>query len=494
LARTDQQINAIKSQIEALKSPEAIAASGGTQAAQELTQQLQANAEKLKQFKAEAESTLASLRVDPVLAFTQALRQLNLAFAESQERNQQQFEGRKTRIAQSQLAGFKTNKQAGRQAALDTAVAEREKAKADLADLQSAVNEGSAAIASPEFQSTLQRLSVSPDSSVAKIDDVLKNTSDEADRGILEKLKSERERRNQLAGAKTVFSESQLKVQQATQDISLTQLQDSANKQQQILQRTEAKKLKDDNTSLGMKGAIASQLNSLGFGTNELQILEKRSQIESEIADKKLEALKLEQAYQRQSLQLDLKRQKISAQMAVFEAESARLAAAKAKLEAESALRIATIKKDKVGIEAAKVEIELASRGAELADKKFSAAEDNLKVQDELARNATLAQEATQKAALNQELAADSARRQAAALERVEASAPKIQKQESRDTTTAAPASSPTANNDVPGWENPYIQKPGEGLFDYESRINWMKMTGQIVETNNPHSAPWGVT
>ncbi|HYX19153.1 MAG TPA: hypothetical protein VE944_33335, partial [Nostoc sp.] len=163
----------------------------------------------------------------------------------------------------------------------------------------------------------------------------------------------------------------------------------------------------------------------MGFGTNELDILAKRSQIEDEIAAKKLESLKLEQEYQRKALALDLQRQRIAAETAVYDAESAKLAAAKSKLEAEGALRIAQIKKDPQAIESAKVGLEIANREIELSDKRLDNANANLGIQDELTKNATMAQEITQRTAIDGQLAADSTRKQQGALENAEARTPK---------------------------------------------------------------------
>lgn len=762
LSRADQQINAIKAQIEALKSPEGIAAVGGGEAALKLTEQLKGSMERLKQFKAEAENALASLRVDPVLAFTQSLRQLNLTLAENQEKNEQTFNARRSAIASNQLAGFSSNKLATRNAALQNAMAERDRNQANVSDLEAAINKTDSAIASPEFQTTLQRLGVSPNSSVARIDDLIKNTTDDGDKGILERLKSAREQKNRLSEARTTLSESQLKVKQTTQDNSLFNLEESAASsraatqkaenqkialirqaqadrtiteemaseklsriqlqstqsqrknldnqltalrhyytqgqisaeeyakrerdltvEQTNLERTEAenrlavqqavlqrklrdiefankkaesaiaisalqqtrkakenllssglaqsgqdkfaleqnaidqkttsdkiallktqiaqtkklrqdglltareaaekemalnqelaqnnlqlvdqkiqaeekyretvergiqramqaeenryksltsqlnaqkagleiysaslertktleesrfnlskalsdaaiaplenrrdnagralelsRRLKDDNLDPTVKSAITSQLGALGFGTNELEILAKRSQIEDEIAAKKLEALKLEQDFQKKSLQLDLQRQKISAQTAVYDAQSAQLSAAKSKLEADAALRIAQVKKDPYAIESAKIGIEIANREADLSNQKLDNAIANLNIQDELSRNAILAQEVTQRSAIDQQLAADGARKQASALERVEASVKK----------TSEAQSSANAQN-VEGWENPFIHKKGESMFDYGLRINKAKMFGQIRETSN---RTWG--
>ncbi|MFK0731414.1 MAG: tape measure protein [Gloeotrichia echinulata GP01] len=705
LSRTQQQIDGIKSQIESLKSPEGIAAVGGDEAALQLIEQLKNSLERLKKFKAEAENTLASLRIDPVLAFTQSLRQLNLVLAEGQEKNDQKFNSKREAIATNQITGFSTNKLATRDASLQNAIAQRDRDRNNVIEQEKAINSQDAAINSPEFQTTLKRLGVAPDSTLAKIDDVLKNTQDDADKGILEKLKSAKELRNKLPESRTALAESQVKVQQQVQDNSLFDIEDRAatvrskiqksenqqimtvrnaqnsrfiteeqasekisriqllstqrqkkttdaqlqvlreyyaqgavsaeefakrerdltteqtslekqeaenrlavrqatlaqrikelefynrkaealtatkasdrtrtnkekllasgltpvaqdqfaleqtkvdavsasdrvnlikdkiaqNKQlfkaslkdardfateqyalnqelasanlavvdqkiaaeekyreiverniQRIMQAEEnrfkslasqldfqkagldlynqslertgkleesrynlakaltdaatapletkrdsanralelSRKLKDDNLDPGVRSAVTSQLSQMGFGTNELDILAQRSQIEDEIAAKKLEGLKLEQEYQRKALQLDLQRQRIAAETAVYDAESARLSAAKSKLEAEGALRIAEIKKDPIAIESAKVGLEIARREIELGDKRLDNATKNLGIQDELTKNATMAQELNQRTAIDQQLATDKARKQGEGVDMAEA-------------------------------------------------------------------------
>ncbi|WP_414755551.1 tape measure protein [Anabaena sp. CCY 9910] len=243
ISRADRQINDLRSQIEALNSPEGIAAVGGDVAAAKLTEELKASLERLKNFKNEAETTLASLRIDPVLAFTQALRGLNLALAESTEKNDQAFNSEREAIATSQITGFSTNKLNTRNAALQNAIAERDRNRNNVIAQEKAVAQQDAAINSPEFQTTLRRLGVAPDSSVAKIDDVLKNTQDEADKGILERLKTAREQRNRLAESRTGLADSQVKVRQQVQDNALFDIEDRAANVRAKIQSSENQKI-----------------------------------------------------------------------------------------------------------------------------------------------------------------------------------------------------------------------------------------------------------
>ncbi|MEH1822118.1 MAG: tape measure protein [Nostoc sp.] len=707
--KTDQYVNSIKSLLEALDDPKFTKTLGGVEAVEKLKTKLKEAAVPLKEFKAQQDETLASFRVDPIRAFTQALRGLNLALAEGQERNEQKLADRKLTNTKVAIAGFSTNKLAARQLALSNADDERKIAADNAVSQQSTVTALETEVNKPELQPTLQRLGVAPNSSAAKIDDVLKNTSDDADKGILEKLKTFAESKLKLSQTKQAADDAQQRLSQQVQDNSLFSIDDSAansraatqkaenqkitgikrsleakvlveevanekiariqlastqsqqkslnqqlqalhiyhdqgaisaekfaekereltteqtnlekqesenrlavqsavlarrlkeieffnkkaetltatkqadstrtakekllssgltpqaqdrfsldqtkidataasdrvksiqvriaqNKQlykegskdarefmleqyalnqelaqanlavvdqkitaeekyreavehaigrimqaeenrfksltsqldfqkasldlyNQSLERTGkleesrynlakaltdagvapletkrdnanraldlSRKLKDDNLDPGVRSVVSSQLSQMGFGTNELAILAQRNRIEDEIAAKKLESLKLEQEYQRKALALDLQRQRIAAETAVYDAESAKLTAAKSKLDAEGAMRIAQIKKDPQAIESAKVGLEIANREISLSDKRLDNAQKNLGIQDELARNATMAQKTTQQTAIDQQLAADKTRKQGEGIEKAEAAAPK---------------------------------------------------------------------
>ncbi|MEH1808470.1 tape measure protein [Nostoc sp.] len=707
--KTDQYVNSIKALLEVLDDPKAVTALGGVEAVEKLKIKLKEIAAPAKEFKADLDASLASLRVDPIRAFTQALRGLNLALAEGQEKNKENLSKRKLTNSREAIAGFSSNKLATKQLAFKNADDEYKSAQIDEANSASSVKTYEEAASKPDFQTTLKRLGLTPDASVAKIDDVLKNTTDEADKGILEKLKAGRESKAKLPEIQAATLEAKTKRSQVVQDNAFFKIDDSAansraatqkaenqkitavknaqaarliteevaaekisriglqstrsqqknlNQQLQALrayhdqgaisaekfdekqrelttQQTElekqeaenrlavqqavlarrlkdiefvnkkaesvialsstnattkakekllaagltpqaqdqfnlekaaidqkgasddanlikarmaqnkqlykeglrdarefmleqmalnvelgkanqsvidqkiaaenqyreavehaigrimqaeenrfksltsqldfqkagldlynqslertgkleesrynlakaltdaatapletkrdnanraldlSRKLKDDNLDPGVRSVVSSQLSQMGFGTNELAILAQRNRIEDEIAAKKLESLKLEQEYQRKALQLDLQRQRIAAETAVYDAESAKLAAAKSKLEAEGAMRIAQIKKDPDAIKSAEVGLEIAGREAELSDKRLDNAQKNLGIQDELAKNATMAQETTQRTAIDQQLATDKARKQGEGVEKAEAAAPK---------------------------------------------------------------------
>ncbi|BDA74348.1 hypothetical protein CAL7716_085140 [Calothrix sp. PCC 7716] len=295
----------------------------------------------------------------------------------------------------------------------------------------------------------------------------------------LDEQKSKLDLINQSLELTSKLNESRFNLSKALSDATVAPLETRKSNADRALELS--KRLDDKDLDPRVKGEIQNQLNSLGFGTKELDILNQRAQIEDEIAAKKLEALKIEQAFQRKSLELDLQRQAIAAQMAIYDAEGAQLAAQKSKIEAESALRTAKVKGDDLAIKSAEISIELAEKESALADKKLEAATNGFNAQSELAKNAILTQEVTQRTAISQQLAADGARKQAQSMERIDTIARNsAKKPESSASGTGDNAAGATPSD----WENPYIQKKGEGLFEYHSRLNQARMQGKLVETN----------
>jgi tape measure domain-containing protein len=299
----------------------------------------------------------------------------------------------------------------------------------------------------------------------------------------LDQQKSKLDLINQSLELTSKLNESRFNLSKALSDAAVAPLETRKSNADRALELS--RRLDDKDLDPRVKGEVKNQLNTLGFGGTELEILNQRAQIEDEIAAKKLEALKIEQAFQRKSLELDLQRQAIAAQMAIYDAEGAQLAAQKSKIEAESALRTAKVKGDDLAIKSAEISIELAEKESALADKKLEAATNGFNAQSELAKNAILTQEVTQRTAVNQQLAADGARKQAQSMEKIDTIAKNSAKNKTESSTPGAGDSAAGGGTATPSdWENPYVQKKGEGLFEYHSRLNQARMQGKLVETN----------
>ncbi|MHC5824326.1 MAG: HlyD family secretion protein, partial [Nostoc sp.] len=79
--------------------------------------------------------------------------------------------------------------------------------------------------------------------SAAKIDDVLKNTTDESDKGILEKLKAGREAKTKFTEAQQTTVDAKTKRSQVTQDNSLFSIDESAANSRAATQKAENQKI-----------------------------------------------------------------------------------------------------------------------------------------------------------------------------------------------------------------------------------------------------------
>ena len=147
-------------------------------------------------------------------------------------------------------------------------------------------------------------------------------------------------------------------------------------------------------------------------GANKPELLQQRANIENQISQKKLDALRVEQEFQRRNLQLELQKQAIVAKTAVYEAEIAKLKAIQGTIEANAALVKAYQNRDTLAIDAAKLGLEIANRQLELSDRQLANARENLKIQNEIASNSTEAQRIQQTSALDKEIADNNLRLQ----------------------------------------------------------------------------------
>lgn len=227
-----------------------------------------------------------------------------------------------------------------------------------------------------------------------------------------------------------------------------------------------SKRLEEGDLDSKVRSQIKSQLVESGFGTKALEILQTRGRIEDEIAAKRLAALQQEQDFQKRLLELDLQRQRITAQTAQFEAQIAVLRAQQGQVDAQSALSKAKVSGDKLAIESANIGITIANRQLDLSQQQLENAKENLEIQSELAQNALAAQKATQQSALDQAMAADAAQRQSTALELVEA---RIGKKPAAEPERAIAPSEPTP--DIPA-------KKGKLSFLEQARVNLSNALG----------------
>lgn len=212
-------------------------------------------------------------------------------------------------------------------------------------------------------------------------------------------------------------------------------------------------KLGEPEISPGYKSAIADALGKLGVsaGSSELDILNRRQQIEDEIATQKANAQEAELRLAQELLKIDLQRERVNAESAVLEKETARDRAILAKAEVESALYEAKfIKKDAVLAEQAELRLQLNNKIVASTQKQVDGAIANLNIQDQLASDALASLNVQQQGARLQADSAEKLREVNQGLTKAEiqfkplATSTKVESSENRADTPALDRSSGT--------------------------------------------------
>ncbi|OUL25457.1 hypothetical protein BV378_15425 [Nostoc sp. RF31YmG] len=333
-------------------------------------------------------------------------------------------------------------------------------------------------------------MGVSPDASIAKIDDVLKNTSDDADKEILEKLKSGREVKARLPEVQQVASDAYEKRRQVVQDNALFRVDDGAADARSATQKAENQKIaavKNAQTARIITEEVANEkIARIQLGTTKSQQKNLSNQLSLLRTYYNQGAISAEKFAEKQrelsTTQTDLEKQQAENRLAVQQAVQARrlkdIEFANKKAEA------AIAKKDDIGIKSAQVGLEIAQREITLGDKRLNNALENLAAQDELASNATKAQEATQKMAVDQQVAADGARKQSDSLEKVEAKANK-DTDKTKDTENSKGKKKGRPGNRI---GETYVTASGRTIKDGVDITNYQYDEALNIEEGNPRA------
>lgn len=136
------------------------------------------------------------------------------------------------------------------------------------------------------------------------------------------------------------------------------------------------KQLRQEDLDPAKRQALTESLNKLGFTTadDELDILKKKQEIEDEIARKKAEALAIEQEFQRQSLEIEIRKNRLAAENLKFEAEKAKIQAQRDAIQAKKDFKVAQERGDVEGMQLAQDQLDLAGQAADLADRQYASA------------------------------------------------------------------------------------------------------------------------
>ena len=178
------------------------------------------------------------------------------------------------------------------------------------------------------------------------------------------------------------------------------------------------KRLQTGQDSKPVQDVLAQQAAAGGLTANitDEQALKAKLALENQLATQKSAALQSEQNQARVLLEIDTKRNQISAQLAVNEARIGEAKAAAAQLEAQFALQKAQIQGDEQAVTLAQSQVELARQVKDLSQERTLQTREALTAQTELANNAKAELATRQQLATAQANAAESARQQADAL------------------------------------------------------------------------------
>lgn len=145
--------------------------------------------------------------------------------------------------------------------------------------------------------------------------------------------------------------------------------------------------ISDPNADPTKRKAAREALDMLGISSSEdeMQLLEEKQRIEDEIANKKALALAAEMGYQRQSLEIEIQKNKLAAENLQIEAQKAKLQAQRNSIQADKDYQAAAARGDKAGMQLALDQKAMAARESDLADRQALAADKNLAAQEKMA-------------------------------------------------------------------------------------------------------------
>lgn len=217
-------IDSLKSTLKSLSDPTVIKSLGGETVVQPIREELAKIIAETQPAKDALADLLASSKADPILALTDAFRKLNLELAKNSEVAAKNFAITKEKITKNKVTDFSGSITATEDAALATAIAERDRAQKELSALEANASGLQSSIRSSSFQPTLAKFGLTVASSVAEVQGIIDKTSEEADKNILERIKAAAEGEQKLTEARTGFAESESKIQEAQQQKALASL------------------------------------------------------------------------------------------------------------------------------------------------------------------------------------------------------------------------------------------------------------------------------
>jgi tape measure domain-containing protein len=196
--------------------------------------------------------------------------------------------------------------------------------------------------------------------------------------------------------------ESRVKLSKAVADAQISQGEGQLKATERALELS--KKLKEKNLDPQKRELYRSQLSQLGFSpdTSEMEILNRKFQIEDAIAQLKAKSQEQELQSQMQLLELENKRRILQSQAAVQDKEMERLKVEQDILVKQGELDKAIINGNQQAIVIANIDLQIAKDKLSISDQQLASAQANLAVQQEISAEEMAAMQATQAVAREQ--------------------------------------------------------------------------------------------
>ncbi|MEH2102570.1 MAG: phage tail tape measure protein [Nostoc sp.] len=288
---------------------------------------------------------------------------------------------------------------------------------------------------------TLQEVTKEVEARKQALDEAIKGIQERADAqkraieetvNLLEQEKNARNNLLQIQQQEKDLLESRLNLEKAIAGLSDVK---ANSKLASVDRAVEARRKLDSDPNLdpGVASVLNAQLKASGFAnTSEADILTERRKLQNTLAEEQNTAALREEKAARTLLDIELNRSKLTAEIALLEAQILDSKASQSQIQAKANLEKATQLGDKNAIASANADIKTADLSKEVAAKSIDAAKRSVEMQAELADNAKKAQLAQQEGAQAQREAAHAAQDQAAALEIAEARAKEIARIEAK--------------------------------------------------------------
>lgn len=183
--------------------------------------------------------------VDPIRKLAQTFEQLASKLEKTGKAAEIAFQGKLTNINAARLKGFSTDRNSAENAAVQTALAERDLQKTKVNDTQSVLNDQRKALQDPAVKAALQTIPVvdgktlDENSTVVDLEAAKKQLGDKdkAKKDVIDRLIAFRGVEDKLRGDRAQLDQSEINLKTTTETAALKPIQDKAREEESKIQR-----------------------------------------------------------------------------------------------------------------------------------------------------------------------------------------------------------------------------------------------------------------